>query len=148
MLNGKPVAVNADFTRQVLFLSQQLETSERYIAALIHSVTTENPNIQPTDCIELAVAQFHARRRQLAECLVYIFQAAQVADLSDASSTLTRIADFIQKDLLSLATSRTTAPVSLASRLVRELQNLGSVAKADAARKSARTGTVLPSAQG
>ena len=147
MLNGKPVAVNADFTRQVLFLSQQLETSERYIAALIHSVTTENPNIQPTDCIELAAAQFHARR-QLAECLVYIFQAAQVADLSDASSTLTRIADFIQKDLLSLATSRTTAPVSLASRLVRELQNLGSVAKADAARKSARTGTVLPSAQG
>lgn len=149
MLNGKPAAVNADFARQVMFLSQQLDTSERYIAGLLHSVTAENPNIQPVDCIELTIAEFHQRRRYLADCLGYIFEAAEVADPSDKSSMFYRIRDFVSKDLIPPAASQPGGEVTLAYRIVREIQSLGnSVAKADAARKGARTSTIAPSAQG
>ncbi|KAJ7830504.1 nucleoporin Nup186/Nup192/Nup205 [Mycena olivaceomarginata] len=141
VLNGRPAAVNADFARQVVFLSQQLETSERYVAGLLHSVTAENPNIQPVDSIELTIAEFHQRRRHLADCLGYVFEAAEAADASDKSSIFYRIRQFVDKDLI-------PGDITLAHRIVREIQSLGNlVAKADAARKGARTSTVAPSAQ-
>ncbi|KAJ7620549.1 nucleoporin Nup186/Nup192/Nup205 [Mycena polygramma] len=146
VLNGRPAAVNADFARQAVFLSQQLETSERYIAGLLHSVTAENPNIQAVDCIELTIAQFHQRRRHLADCLDYIFEAAELADPSDTSSVFYRIGEFASKDLILPGASQAGG---LAHRIVREIQNLGNaVARADAARRGARTITVPPSAQG
>ncbi|KAF7373366.1 hypothetical protein MSAN_00546200 [Mycena sanguinolenta] len=146
VLNGKPAAVNADFARQVVFLSQQLETSERYIAGLLHSVTAENPNIQPVDCIELTIAEYHQRRRHVADCLGYIFEAAEAADPSDKSSILHRIWVFVEQDLISPPSQ--PGEITLAQRIVREIQILGNlVAKADAARKGARTTTIAPSAQ-
>ncbi|KAF8183807.1 nucleoporin Nup186/Nup192/Nup205 [Mycena galopus ATCC 62051] len=146
VLNGRPAAVNADFARQVIFLSQQLETSERYVAGLLHSVTAQNPNIQAVDCIELTIAEFHQRRRHLADCLGYIFEAAEAADPSDKSSIFYRIWQFVDKDLVPPATG---GGITLAQRIVREIQSLGNlVARADAARKGARTSTIPPSAQG
>ncbi|KAF7345118.1 hypothetical protein MVEN_01675900 [Mycena venus] len=148
VLNGRPAAVNADFARQVIFLSQQLETSERYIAGLLHSVTAENPNIQPVDCIELTVAEFHQRRRHLADCLGYIFEAAEAADPSDKNSIFYRISQYVDQDLIPPAASQPGGEITLAHRIVREIQNLGNlVARADAARKGARTSTIPPSAQ-
>ncbi|KAJ7778502.1 nucleoporin Nup186/Nup192/Nup205 [Mycena metata] len=142
VLNGRPAAVNADFARQVVFISQQLDTSERYIAGLLHSVTAENPNIQPVDCIELTIAEFHQRRRHLADCLGYIFEAAEATD----DQIFQRIGEFVAQDLIP---PPRTGEVTLAHRIVREIQNLGNtVAKADAARKGARTMSVAPSAQG
>ncbi|KAJ6542676.1 nucleoporin Nup186/Nup192/Nup205 [Mycena capillaripes] len=150
VLNGRPAAVNADFARQVIFLSQQLETSERYIAGLLHTVTAENPNIQPVDCIELTIAEFHQRRRHLADCLGYIFEAAEVADPSNRTSIFYRIHEYASKDLiLPTAASQPGGEITLAHRIVREIQNLGNlVARADAARRGARTITIPPSAQG
>ncbi|KAJ7145837.1 nucleoporin Nup186/Nup192/Nup205 [Mycena epipterygia] len=146
VLNGKPVAVNSDFARQVIFLSQQLECSERYIAGLLQAVTAENPNIQPVDCVELTIAEFHQRRRHLADCLGYIFEAAELADDFSDQSMFSRIHQFAKDDLLPPAGSREGG---LTQRIVREMQNLGNaVARADAARKGARTNTTAPSAQG
>ncbi|KAF7297146.1 hypothetical protein MIND_00947600 [Mycena indigotica] len=145
-LSGRTVAVNADFTRQVVFLSQQLEVSERYIASLLHAITTETPNIQPIDSLEATVSLFHLRRRELAQCLVYLLQIAEAAEASAAPSIFTKIWDFVKQDLF--PTHRTTTQTSLSQRLVRELQNLGNLmGKADTARKGARTVTVAPSAQ-
>jgi nuclear pore complex protein Nup205 len=105
-------------------------------------VTAENPNIQPVDSIELTIAEFHQRRRHLADCLGYVFEAAEAADASDKSSIFYRIRQFVDKDLI-------PGDITLAHRIVREIQSLGNlVAKADAARKGARTSTVAPSAQG
>ncbi|KAK7055118.1 nucleoporin Nup186/Nup192/Nup205 [Favolaschia claudopus] len=144
VLNGRPAAVNADFARQAVFLSQQLETSERYVAGVLHSVTAGNPNIQAVDCIEETIAEFHKRRRHLVDCLTYILEGAEAADPSSKASLLWRLWQFVDKDLLPPVGSELT----LAQRLVREVQNLGNlIAKADAARKGARTATVPPSAQ-
>ncbi|KAF8130088.1 hypothetical protein K438DRAFT_2134939 [Mycena galopus ATCC 62051] len=146
VLNGRPAAVNTDFARQVIFLSQQLETSERYVAGLLHSVTAQNPNIQAINCIELTIAEFHQRRRHLTDCLGYIFEAAEAADLSDKSSIFYRIWQFVDKDLVLRAAG---GGITLAQHIVREIQSLGNlVARADAARKGARTSTVPPSVQG
>ncbi|KAJ7777509.1 nucleoporin Nup186/Nup192/Nup205 [Mycena maculata] len=150
VLNGRQAAVNSDFARQVIFLSQQLECSERYIAGILHSVTAENPNVTPVDCIELTVAEFHQRRRHLADCLGYIFEAAEVAtESSEKSSMFSRIEHFVADDLIPPSASQQGTEITLAHRIVREMQSLGNaVAKADAARKSARTDSVAPSAQG
>jgi hypothetical protein len=81
--------------------------------------------------------------------LGYIFEAAEVADPSDKSSMFYRIRDFVSKDLIPPTASQPGGEVTLAYRIVREIQSLGnSVAKADAARKGARTSTIAPSAQG
>ncbi|KAJ6619045.1 nucleoporin Nup186/Nup192/Nup205 [Mycena sp. CBHHK59/15] len=135
VINGKQAAVNPDFARQVIFLSQQLECSERYIASLLHSITTGNPNIEP-------------RRRHLADCLGYIFEAAEAADTSRTSPMFQRIDAFVRMDLIP-AVAHQGGEIALAHRIVREIQNLGNaVARADAARKAARTDTIAPSAQG
>ncbi|KAF8179075.1 nucleoporin Nup186/Nup192/Nup205 [Mycena galopus ATCC 62051] len=146
MLNGRPAAVNADFARQAIFLSQQLETSERYVAGLLHSVTAQNPNIQAVDCIELTIAEFHQRHCHLANCLGYIFEAAEAADPSDKPSIFCRIWQFVDKDLVPPAAG---GGIALAQHIVREIQSLRNLgARADAARKGARTSTIPPSAQG
>ncbi|KAJ7619541.1 nucleoporin Nup186/Nup192/Nup205 [Roridomyces roridus] len=149
VINGKQAVVNADFARQAIFLSQQLECSERYVAGILHAVTAENPNVSPVDCIELSIAEFHQRRRHLADCLGYIFEAAEVAtESTEKASTLSRLQRFASLDLIPPPGSQQGTEVTLAHRIVREIQNLGNaVAKADAARKGARTDTVAPSAQ-
>ncbi|KAJ7279033.1 hypothetical protein C8J57DRAFT_1434189 [Mycena rebaudengoi] len=143
VLNGKPAAVNADFARQVVFLSQQLECSERHIANVLHSVMSENPNIEPVDSIELTVVEFHQRRRHLAECLSYIFEAAEAAETSENLPMFRRIDSFVRMDLIP-PVAHQGGEIALAHRIVREIQNLGNaVARADMARKGARTDTVL-----
>ncbi|KAJ7079559.1 nucleoporin Nup186/Nup192/Nup205 [Mycena belliarum] len=147
VLNGKPVAVNPDFARQVLFLSQQLECSERYVAGILQSIMAENPNIQPVNAVELTVSEFHQRRRHLADCLGYIFEIAELAAESTQRTLFSRIHEFAKTDLIPPASSP-GGEITLAHRIVREIQNLGNaVAKADAARKGARTDSIAPSAQ-
>ncbi|KAJ7682921.1 nucleoporin Nup186/Nup192/Nup205 [Mycena rosella] len=149
VLNGKPVAVNPDFARQVIFLSQQLECSERYIASLLQSIMAQNPNIPSVNCIELAVSEFHERRRHLADSLGYIFEIAETGAESSERTIFSRIHDFAKSDLIPPSVSHPGGEITLAHRIVREIQSLGNVvAKADAARKGARTETIAPSAQG
>ncbi|KAF8890672.1 nucleoporin Nup186/Nup192/Nup205 [Infundibulicybe gibba] len=139
VIDGKPVAINSDFARQVIFLSQQLDTSERYIASLLHAVMSENPNIGPAICIELTISEFHQRRRYLVECLCYLLEAAEAAELN-ALPTYSRIENFVRNELISS---------SLASNIIKEIEDLGSVVgRADIARKNAGSITVEPTAQG
>jgi nuclear pore complex protein Nup205 len=122
VVNGKSIAVNSDFARQAIFLSQQLDCSERYVAGLLHTIMSENPNIGPVNCLEMTVAEFHHRRRHLVESLRYIFEAAEISATSEAPPLYARINAFAQEELLQVVGDE-----SLASRILKEIENLGSV---------------------
>ncbi|KAF9074489.1 nucleoporin Nup186/Nup192/Nup205 [Rhodocollybia butyracea] len=143
-INGKQVAVNSEFARQVVFLSQQLECSERYIAGLLHSIMAQNPNVTPVSCLELAVAEFHLRRRHLVDCLRYLLEAAEAAQSSDAPPLYRHLEKYVRHDLAIPALAG-GGEIPLAYRIFKEMENLGNViARADNARKSAQTNTVIP----
>ncbi|KAJ3825387.1 nucleoporin Nup186/Nup192/Nup205 [Lentinula raphanica] len=145
VINGKQVAVNADFARQVVFLSQHLECSERYMAGLLHHIMTQNPNITPVSCLELAVAEFHSRRRYLVDCLRYLLEASEAAESSDAPPLLQHLDRYVRTDLIKPQTLPTGGEITLARRIFQEIENLGKViVRADNTRRSAQTNTVFP----
>lgn len=140
--------MNADFARQVVFLSQQLECSEKYVAALLHTVMTDNPNIGAENCLEVTVANFHQRRRHLADCLRYLFEAAEAAESGDAVPMYGRINSFALSDLVPGVPVQ-GGEVTLAYRIFKEIEHMDSViARADAIRKNAGTNTIASSGQG
>lgn len=146
LINGKQVAVNAEFARQVIFLSQQLECSERYIAGLLQKVVAENPNVGPVDSIELAISEYHQRRRHLVDSLRYIYEAT-IAEAPDATLVYSQIHRFVREELQGLGPQGVESSLSL--KIIREFGALETaLSKTDAARKSARSNTVAPSAQG
>ncbi|KAK0478734.1 nucleoporin Nup186/Nup192/Nup205 [Armillaria novae-zelandiae] len=146
LINGKQVAVNAEFARQVIFLSQELECSERYIAGLLQKVVTENPNVGPVDSIELAISEYHQRRRHLVDSLRYIYEAT-IAEAPDATLVYSQIHRFVREELQGLGSQGVENSLSL--KIVKEFGALDTaLSKTDAARKSARSNTVAPSAQG
>lgn len=148
VVNGRPLAVNSDFARQAIFISQQLDYSERYVAGLLQDVMSENPNVSMESCIEATILEFHLRRRQLAECLRYIFEAAAIAETPQASQLYVRLDHFVRQQLLPAPGGRNTG-LSLAVKIFQEIHNLGNVlAKVQAARQCAKSNTVAPSAQG
>jgi len=144
VIDGKEVAVNSDFARQAIFLSQHLDCSERYIAGLLHIVMARNPNVASVHCLELTIAQFHQNRRHLVDCLHFLFQAAEAAD---SDSTCQRLASFVHSDLvLGLPLQGVD---SFGLRIFKAVENLDDeIVKADTARKNASSNTVVPSGQG
>ncbi|KIK56168.1 hypothetical protein GYMLUDRAFT_87421 [Collybiopsis luxurians FD-317 M1] len=145
VVNGKQVAVNSEFARQAIFLSQHLECSERYVAGLLHSLMSQNPNITPVYCLEMAVAEFHSRRRQLVDCLRYLLEATEVAQSPDVPALYHHISNYVRRDLAIPEASPTGGEIPLAYRIFKEMENLGNViSRADNARKSAQTNTVVP----
>ncbi|KAF9463318.1 nucleoporin Nup186/Nup192/Nup205 [Collybia nuda] len=144
VIDGRQVAVNSDFTRQVIFLSQQLDCSERYIAGLLHNAMAENPNISPVQCLEATIAEFHQRRRHLVDCLLYLVEATEAAEAPDLPPTYARIANYVRVELLG-----TSAGDAFALKIFKQLEGLDSViGRADLARKNASSNTTLPSGQG
>ncbi|KAJ3509906.1 hypothetical protein NLJ89_g4967 [Agrocybe chaxingu] len=147
-INQKSTAVNADFSRQAVFLSQQLDCSEKYLAEILHHVMSENPNIGPVACMEMTVATFHQRRRYLVDCLRFLLEATEAADLPDASPNYKRIARFVRVELLP-GTRAPAGDTTLASKVFKEIEQLDAIlGKADAARKNAGSNTVPPTGQG
>jgi len=147
-INNKATAVNADFARQVIFLSQQLDCSEKYVAGILHHVMLDNPNIGSLRCMEMTVAEFHQRRRHLVDSLRFLLEATEAATLTDASQNYRRIATFVLSELLP-GTKSSAGTVTLASKLFKEIEQLDVViGKADAARKNAGSNTVAPTGQG
>ncbi|KAF8878281.1 nucleoporin Nup186/Nup192/Nup205 [Gymnopilus junonius] len=143
-INGKSTAVNVDFARQALFIAQQLDCSEKYVAEILHYVTVENPNISPVNSMELTMATFHQRRRHLVDSLRFLLEATEAAELPEAPLTYKRIANFVKGEIL-----RPHGEDSLASKLLKEIEQLdGVIAQADAARKNAGSNTVPPGGQG
>lgn len=106
---------------------------------------TENPNIGPVACMEATVVEFHQRRRHLVDCLRYIFEAAEMAELPDAPRLYKRLDAFSRQDLVP-PTKGPGGEVSLALRIFKELENLGNtVARAQQAKQCAVSNTVAPS---
>ncbi|KAF9477995.1 hypothetical protein BDN70DRAFT_880524 [Pholiota conissans] len=147
ILNGRPFVVNGDFARQTNFISQQLDTSEKYIASILHHIMSENPNIAPVNLVELTVAEFHQRRRNLVDCLRFLLEATEAADSPDSAPICKRIAKFVRAELLP-GTRTAAIEVSLAQKVFKEIENLdGVIAKADIARKNAGSNTIAPLGQ-
>ncbi|KAF7966977.1 hypothetical protein HWV62_36310 [Athelia sp. TMB] len=149
VVNGRSIAVNADFARQVIFLSQQLDCSEQYIAGLLHDIMLYNPNITTVDCIEAVIVEFHQRRRHLVDCLRYIFEAAQLAESANVPRIYLRLDAFTRQHLIPSSKTPPGGDATLAFTIFRELENLGSViAKVQAAKQNAVSNTAAPAAQG
>lgn len=148
MIEGKQVAVNAEFARQVLFLSQQLECSERYIAALLDEVMKENPNIDAITSLELTVELFHLRRRHLVDSLRYIVDATEAAEVSTGNQTYVRLAQYFASELVP-ATGGQGGSFTLSTRIWKQIEQLdGLIGRADNARRGAGSNTVAPSGPG
>ncbi|KIJ60466.1 hypothetical protein HYDPIDRAFT_98637 [Hydnomerulius pinastri MD-312] len=144
-LNGKSLAVNADFAQQAIFLAQQLKCSEKYIASILHSIMVDNPNIGSVNSMEATVVEFHQRRRHLVDCLRYLFEAAELAQVPDAPRLYVRIEAYVRQELVKVV----GADVSLAHRIFNEIDALGTaVSQAQTAKQSAQSNTVAPSGQG
>ncbi|KAF8970600.1 nucleoporin Nup186/Nup192/Nup205 [Flammula alnicola] len=148
IINGKSTAVNGDFARQAIFLSQQLDCSEKYVAGILHDVMAENPNVGPVNYVELTVANYHQRRRHLVDSLRFLLEATEAADLPDASPNYKRLAQFVRMELLP-GTRTAAGELTLAQKVFKEIEQLDiMIGKADTARKSAGSNTVAPSGQG
>ncbi|KAI0324921.1 hypothetical protein GY45DRAFT_1331027 [Cubamyces sp. BRFM 1775] len=145
VVEGRSVAVNADFARQAVFISQQLECSERYVAGLLQEVMAQKPNLTGEQYVEATILEFHLRRRETADCLRYILEAAEAAERPDAPPLCLRINQFVRQQLLQLG-GRAGAGLSLAMKIFQEIHNVGNaLAKTQAARQNARSDTVAPS---
>jgi nuclear pore complex protein Nup205 len=147
-VNGKSAAVNKDFASQAIFLSQELDCSERYVAGVLHHVMSENPNIGPVQCMELTVATFHQRRRDLVDSLRFLLEATEASELPDAPTVYQRLGTFVKAELLFGPRSGASEP-TMARKVFKEIEQLDDlIGKADAARKNAGSNTVVPSGQG
>jgi nuclear pore complex protein Nup205 len=97
----------------------------------------ENPNIVSVNCLEVAIAEFHQRRRHLVDSLRYIFEAAEAASIGDAPPVYMRIDAFVRQDLIP-PVSFPEGELSLAYRIFKEIENLGNViSKAHEAKQNA-----------
>ncbi|KZT66755.1 hypothetical protein DAEQUDRAFT_767725 [Daedalea quercina L-15889] len=146
-VNGRPHAVNPDFARQALFISQQLDVSERHVASILQYVMAENPNVPMEQCIETTVLEFHTRRRHLADCIRYIFEAAELTEAGNVPALYVRLETFVRQQLLPPLRG-SGGGLSFAMKIFQEIHNLGNVlSKTQVARQNAKSNTVAP-AQG
>ncbi|KAI0759191.1 nucleoporin Nup186/Nup192/Nup205 [Irpex lacteus] len=181
-VNNRPLAVNADFARQVAFVSSQLDVSERYVAGLIQSIIARHPNLTSQQSsqsagseklVEAAILEFHTKRRQLAECLKYIVEAAVlgqsgvkefVAESSGATAgggrtVYEQLELFVRQEIVAGRTTQTASGAGgslvqratagqgeFTAKLLKEIDRLGeTIQKVQVAGQNARTDTVGPS---
>jgi len=133
------VAVNSDFAKQAVFLAQQLDCSEKYVAGILHDIMSENPNVDAVSSLELAVATFHSRRRHLVDSFRFLLEAAEAGTSPEAPLLYHRLAQFVDMEIL----AEGTGGVTLAQKILKEMEQLDVViGKADLARKNAGSNTV------
>jgi nuclear pore complex protein Nup205 len=148
VIEGKQVAINIEFARQVLFLSQQLECSERYTATLLDEVMKENPNIDAIISLELTVELFHLRRRHLVDSLRYLVDATEAADSIKDNKTYARLARYFITELIPASSSQ-GGSFTLVTRIWKQIEHLDAlISRADNARRGAASNTVAPTGPG
>ena len=103
-----------------------------------------NPNISPVACIEVAVAEFHERRRHLVDSLRILFEATVAAEQADSSPGLRRIEQFVRSELVPSRDGRPSLPTKIFNEMVRVDHDL---ARTAAVRRNALSDTTSPSAQ-
>jgi nuclear pore complex protein Nup205 len=67
--------VNQNFAQGVIFLSEQLECSEKYCAELLNRVSTREPNLDLLRRLELAVEEHHEKRQTTLNILTRLLEA-------------------------------------------------------------------------
>ncbi|CAL1713365.1 unnamed protein product [Somion occarium] len=145
-IRGRSTAVNTDFARQAIFVSEQLDVSERYIAEIMYEVTLSVPNFSPERLVEQTLLNFHIRRRHIADCLRFLFEAAELSERPDAPPLFHRLNTFLRQNLLPPPKPQ-EAP--LATKLFKEIENLEvNMSKTLNARQNAGSDTVAPPNQG
>lgn len=106
---------------------------------------SKNPNINAVSCLELAVAEFHSRRRHLVDCIRYLLEAAEAAETPEAPPLYHHIDRYVRNELTAPHIAPGGGEIPLAYRIFKEMENLGTViARAENARKSAQTNTTVP----
>ena len=99
------------------------------------------PNVTGDKAIEATILEFHLRRRQVTDCLRYLFEATLVAHSSEAPYLYEQIQVFVKQHIL--------ARKDLSRSIFAEIQRLGDmVMKVRSALQNARTDTVLQPQQG
>ncbi|TCD60841.1 hypothetical protein EIP91_009419 [Steccherinum ochraceum] len=144
-IRKKPMAVNADFSRQALFISQQLDCSEQYAAELLHDVMSTHPNLAQDRCVETTIIEHHTRRRHVAECLKYVLEAARSSLNPDAPPLYERLSVFARDQLL----IRQPQATPLTEKLLNEVEKIGeTLNRVYAERQNAGSATVAPTQAG
>ena len=147
-IEDKQVAINTEFASQVLFLSQQLECSERYIAALLDEILKENPGVDSVTSLELTVELFHLRRRHLVDTLRYLVDATKAADSNKDNKIHVRLARYFVTELIP-ASSGQDGNFTLVTRIWKQIEQLNAlVARTDSAKRGAASNTVAPTGHG
>ncbi|KAH9982000.1 nucleoporin Nup186/Nup192/Nup205 [Russula compacta] len=101
-VDGRQMSVNNDFATQVIYLARVLNCSERYIAGLMQYVISNNPNFSPVDILEEVVLEHHQRRRDLADCIRFLLEAADMVGSPGATALHARLELFVKKQLIPL----------------------------------------------
>lgn len=144
-LRGKQLAINVDFARHTLFLSDQLSLSEHACASLLHDVTTALPNATAVESVEAAVEELHRRRRHGIDALLLLLQAALASEEADAPPVYRRLDAYIRRDLLADHPGQD----SLALVVLAEIEATGqTLIKAQAAKTGAVSATSIPTTTG
>ena len=141
-VNGQTITVTPDFAKQAAFISQQLDVSERYVASLMTDIIKAKPNMSRDQFVEAVIIEFHLRRRELAECIRYIFEAAEVGlNTPDAPDLYTELEAYVRQRIVNVR--------PYAGLLIQEIERLGDTIRAvQVARQNARSNTIAPSEQG
>ncbi|THU81083.1 hypothetical protein K435DRAFT_873712 [Dendrothele bispora CBS 962.96] len=119
--------------------------SERYIAEVLHSVQSQNPNIDPVGCLESTVYEFHQRRRDLVDCLIYLLEACDASEHEGVYPIVQRIESFVREELIIPVPLPGGGEIPLAYRIFKQIEAMGGmIQRADNARKSARSNSIIP----
>lgn len=94
------MSVNNDFATQVIYLARVLSCSERYVAGLMQYVISNNPNFSPVNILEEVVFEHHRRRRDLADSIRFLLEAAELAASPAATALHARLDLFVQQQLI------------------------------------------------
>jgi nuclear pore complex protein Nup205 len=99
-VDGQQMSVNNDFATQVIYLARVLYCSERYVAGLMQYVISNNPNFSPVNILEEVVLEHHRRRRDLADSIRFLLEAAELAGTPGATALHARLDLFVQQQLI------------------------------------------------
>ncbi|KAH9976638.1 nucleoporin Nup186/Nup192/Nup205 [Lactifluus volemus] len=99
-VDGRQLSVNNDFANQVIYLARTLGSSERYIAGLMQYVISHNPNFSPVNILEQVVLEHHRRRSDLADCIRFLLEAAEMAGSPETTALHGRLELFVRQQLI------------------------------------------------
>lgn len=115
------------------------------MAEVLYNVMLENPNIDTLHSLEVSIAYFHQRRRDLVDCIDLLIQAVLAAAAPNPTATILNLSEFVTNQLIY---GIKQGDDLWGIRIFREIDGMDAVLlKADNARKSAGSLTVLATGQ-